>query len=334
MAERFCASSHANFGGTQPPKEIIYPESCAWYGALTFAKLSGDTDLSERLVRRFDPLLGERGSMVPRSQHVDAAVFGIVPLEIARQTGDSRCLSLGQTMADQQWELPPGKELSARTQAWMDLGLSWHTRFWIDDMYMISALQAQAFRATGDPVYRDRAAREMCAYLDALQKPNGLFYHAPDVPFFWGRGNGWMAAGMTELLRELPEGHTHRARLLAGYKLMMASLLKHQDSGGMWHQLVDHVDSWPETSCTAMFTYAMITGVKCGWLEGRTYGPAARAGWIGLTTYLDPNGDLREVCEGTNKKNSLQHYQERNRRVGDLHGQAPMLWCAAAWLRD
>jgi rhamnogalacturonyl hydrolase YesR len=272
--------------------------------------------------------------MVPRSQHVDAAVFGIVPLEIARQTGDSRCLSLGQTMADQQWELPPGKELSARTQAWKDLGLSWHTRFWIDDMYMISALQAQAFRATGDTIYRDRAAREMCAYLDALQKPNGLFYHAPDVPFYWGRGNGWVAAGMTELLRELPEDHPHRARILAGYKLMMAALLKHQDSEGMWHQLVDHVDSWPETSCTAMFTYAMITGVKRGWLEGRTYGSAARAAWIGLTGYLEPNGDLREVCEGTNKRNSLQHYQERHRRAGDLHGQAPMLWCASAWLRD
>lgn len=38
-------------------------------------------------------------------------------------------------------------------------------------------------------------------YLDELQRTNGLFYHAPDVPYFWGRGNGWMAAGMAEVLR-------------------------------------------------------------------------------------------------------------------------------------
>lgn len=41
--------------------------------------------------------------------------------------------------------------------------------------------------------YVERAAKEMAMYLDELQRLNGLFYHAPDVPYFWGRGNGWMA---------------------------------------------------------------------------------------------------------------------------------------------
>jgi unsaturated rhamnogalacturonyl hydrolase len=47
----------------------------------------------------------------------------------------------------------------------------------------------------------------MSAYLDKLQQTNGLFYHAPDAPFYWSRGNGWVAAGMAELLRSLPENH-------------------------------------------------------------------------------------------------------------------------------
>ena len=62
-------------------------------------------------------------------------------------------------------------------------------------MYMLTILQLQAYRATGDKKYLDRDANEMVAYLDKLQQPNGLFYHAPDVPFFWGRGDGWVAAG-------------------------------------------------------------------------------------------------------------------------------------------
>jgi len=50
----------------------------------------------------------------------------------------------------------------------------------------------------------------MVLYLDSLQCPNGLFYHAPDVPFFWSRGNGWMAAGMSELLSSLPNNNPDR----------------------------------------------------------------------------------------------------------------------------
>jgi hypothetical protein len=72
----------------------------------------------------------------------------------------------------------------------------------------------------------------MAVYLDTLQQPNGLFYHAPDVPFFRGRGNGWMAAGMAELLRSLAEDHPNRARILSGYRKIMATLLQYQMG---WH---------------------------------------------------------------------------------------------------
>jgi rhamnogalacturonyl hydrolase YesR len=160
-----------------------------------------------------------------------------------------------------------------------------------------------------------------------------LFYHAPDVPFYWGRGNGWVAAGMSELLRSLPENHPRRARILAGYRKMMSALLQYQSDDGTWRQLLDHPESWTETSCSGMFTFAMITGVKQGWLDEKTFGPATRKAWLGLIPYLDEHADIREVCEGTNKRNSLQYYLDRGRKTGDLHGQAPVLWSATALLR-
>lgn len=85
-------------------------------------------------------------------------------------------------------------------------------------MYMITIVQTLAYKVTGDRKYVDRAAKEMVLYLDELQRPNGLFYHAPDVPYYWGRGNGWMAAGMTELLRCLPENSEYRPRIMKGYR--------------------------------------------------------------------------------------------------------------------
>jgi unsaturated rhamnogalacturonyl hydrolase len=322
VADRFAATPHTNFGRSTPPDHITYPESVAWYGALTFAQLSGDKELTSHLIQRFDPLFGEEAKLVPDPNHVDSTVFGSVPLEIYIETKDRKYLDLGQGLANKQWDNPTAD------------GLTNQTRYWIDDMYMITAVQVQAYRAIGDQKYLDRATLEIVAYLQKLQQPNGLFYHAPDVPFFWARGNGWVAAGMAEILRSLPPNHPQRTRIMEGYQTMMSSLLKFQGEDGMWRQLLDHPEAWPETSSTAMFTFAMITGVKNGWLSEKTYGPAARKGWLGLVTYLEPNGDLRNVCEGTGKQNNLNYYLTRARNTGDLHGQAPLLWSASALLRQ
>ncbi len=316
LAEHFITSPHQH-------STIFYGEVGTWYGALTFAKLTSDSDLRDRLIKRFDPLLpgGSETSLIGKRRHVDDEIFGIVPLEIGLQTKDQKYLDYGKQFADRQWENPQPD------------GLSSETRYWIDDMYMLTILQLEAYRATGDKTYLNRDAQEMVSYLDKLQQPNGLFYHAPDVPFFWGRGDGWVAAGMVEMLRDLPADHPQRARIMRGYKTMMAALLSYQGKDGTWRQLIDRDDAWPESSGSAMFTFALITGVKNGWLDPHTYGPAARKAWIAVTGYIDQNSDVTSVCEGTSKQNDLEYYLERTRRTGDYHGQAPILWAATALLR-
>lgn len=102
----------------------------------------------------------------------------------------------------------------------------------------------------------------------------------------------------------------------------MKTLLKYQDKNGILHQLLDDPTAWAEISGSAMFTFAFITGVKNGWLDEKTYGVAARKAWIALCGYLNENNDLKEICEGTNKKNDCQYYLDRKRITGDLHGQA------------
>ena len=316
VAEHFVTSPH------QSQTKIIYPEVCAWYGALALAEVSGDKGLLTELINRFNPLMTPAESaLVPTRRHVDDEIFGVVPLDIYRQTKDAKYLDFGKTSADRQWESP-------RTD-----GLSSETRFWIDDMYMLTILQLEAYRATGDRKYIDRAALEMSAYLNKLQQPNGLFYHAPDVPFFWGRGDGWVAAGMSEMLSSLPQDNPNRAHILESYRKMMKALLQYQAKDGTWRQLIDHDEAWPETSGSGMFTFALITGIKNGWLDTATYGPAARRAWIALAGYVDQNDNVTSICEGTNKENSLEYYLMRKRRTGDFHGQAPVMWAATALLR-
>ena len=312
---------------------IHYAEAVTWYGAMAFSRATGDVGLQGKVIERFEPLFGEERRLIPDPDHVDWTVFAAVPLEIYLHNKDLRYLALGEWMAQRQWGEPYGRRIPPDARENIARGLSWQTRLWIDDMFMITMAQAQAYRATGQRFYIDRAAREMVHYLDRLQQPTGLFFHAPDARYYWARGNGWMAAGMAELLRALPADNPDRPRILAGYHLMMSALLRHQAAGGLWRQLVDGPDSWLETSGSAMFTFAFITGVKEGWLDAGVYGPAARRAWLALTEALDADANLRDVCEGTGTSTERSHYLERQRLTGDFHGQAPMLWCASAMLR-
>ncbi len=334
LSERYLATPHKSSGDVsseETPSQIVYSEVCTWLGSLWFAEASANNELVEKLQERFDPLFDTLTHLLPPPNHVDNNVFGSVPLEFYLINGEKKYLDLGLHYADSQWTLPGDAE--PEEKAYADRGYTWQTRIWIDDMFMITAVQSQAFRATGDTRYIDRAAREMILYLDTIQLDNGLFYHAPYAHFPWGRGNGWMAAGMAEILRAMPADHTDRPRIMESYKKMMSTLLTHQAEDGMWRQVINDPEFWKETSSTAMFTYAMITGVKNGWLDEKTYGTAARKAWLSLVKYIDNEGNVTDVCEGTGTSEDRSHYMNRKRNTGDFHGQAPVLWCAAALLR-
>ncbi|HEX9046526.1 MAG TPA: glycoside hydrolase family 88 protein [Verrucomicrobiae bacterium] len=321
VGEKVCANFLPRKIYRNSEGHIVYPEVCAAYGALRFARAAGDAPLEQKLIARYQFILTPAGAQsVSTNRHVDFHVFGVLPLEIYRLNGDVRYRDFGLHMADDQWTNPRAD------------GLCQETRWWVDDCFMIGSLQIQAYRATHDAKYADHVATELAAYLDKLQQPNGLFYHADVSPHFWGRGNGWFAVALAEVLSSLPPEHPKYARLMAGYKTMMASLKAYQAPSGLWRQLLDNDQAWDETSCTGMFTYALITGVKHGWLAPEEYGDAARRGWIGLCGKIDDAGTVHDVCVGTNQKDDTQYYLDRPRATGDLHGQAPILWCAAALL--
>ena len=166
-------------------------------------------------------------------------------------------------------------------------------------------------------------------YVAKLQLPNGLFHHGPDAPFLWGRGNGWVAAGLAEILSELPRSHRDYPPIAAGYRKMMAALLAHQAPDGMWRQLIDHPEAWKETSGTAMFGYAMAVGVRRGLLTDSAYARADRKAWTALAAYVGPDGKLSNVCVGTGQSQDAAYYLARPTVTGDLHGQAALLWFAS-----
>lgn len=313
LVANLLARDHMFYGD----EALHYSEAATAVGALRYADAVGDDETVDRLVARYAALLNDDSELISRRPHVDMNVIGIVPLQIAMITGDEAFLDQGLSFADAQWSDPTAD------------GLTSQSRWWIDDLYMVGMLQMQAFRATGNAVYADRAARQLAAYLPVLQQDNGLFFHSPDVPIFWGRGNGWVAAAFAEVLLTLPPDHALRPGLIDRFRMMMDTLLDYQDASGMWRQVIDHAPAWEESSATAMFAFAMQAGIDEQLLDRGRFGPAADRAWAALNERLDAAGNVADVCVGTAKKNDLQYYLDRPRVSGDFHGQAPVLWLTA-----
>ena len=321
-------------------RELVhYSVVSLWVNALECAHAAGDKALEKRLVAAFEPAYGEKKGWMNDCRHVDLSIVGAIPLEIAILTGDERAKELGLRYANRQWEEPrEGLDWGERwydaiplaeRHAWWEKGYTPETRLWLDDMYMITLLQSQAYRLTGERKYIERAAKEMCLYLERLPRPDGLFNHAPEAPFVWGRGNGWLAAAMAMNLKYLPADSEWRAPILAGYRRMMSALLGWQRPNGLWGQLVNDLESYDETSATAMFAYAFAEGVRAGVL-GDEYLAAAKKAYRALAVRLDMHGNLPDVCVGTGWKNDRHHYLTRPKANGDPHGQAPLLWLCSA----
>jgi rhamnogalacturonyl hydrolase YesR len=309
-----------------------YAWAFCYYGALRFTTVTGDSTTDKSLITAFEPYASGATAAPDNSATatVDYRAFGVLPLEIFIENQDARCKTLGLARADQQW-------VSTTSD-----GITSDARYWSDDMYMITGLQVMAYRATQDTKYLNRSAQTMIAYMAALQQSDGFFWHTKQSKAYWGRANGWVAAGMTELLLELPNGST-RDSIMAGYKKLIDALLTVQISGGAddgaWRQVLDLTSAPAEMSCTAMFTYALVNGAKNNWLTDPKYSAAAKKGWTALGNKTNSSGQLSAVCPGSDQApagtlaSQQQYYATKTLGSNDMHGQAPLLWAATALLR-
>lgn len=62
---------------------------------------------------------------------------------------------MGIRFADVQWSIPADSSQTVKDeyQKYLDKNLTWQTRYWIDDMYMITMVQSRAYQVTHDPKY-------------------------------------------------------------------------------------------------------------------------------------------------------------------------------------
>ena len=201
---------------------------------------------------------------------------------------------------------------------------------WDDTVYMIGMALIGSYKATGDIAYVEEFADQVIAHSEHLYDPEtGFWYHGwAETSFpaedacsqygwntnpahrnneFWGRGNGWIAMSLADVLEVLPSSDRRYPQIKSMYEQMMNTLAGLQDrKTGLWRQLplrVRDKANFLESSGSAMFGYAMAKGARLGLLPKKFSSLAQRAydGIVGhcLLEVGTPDIRLGRICAGT-----------------------------------
>jgi unsaturated rhamnogalacturonyl hydrolase len=184
-----------------------------------------------------------------------------------------------------------------RTQAGTFHHIDDKPQVWVDSMYMAPPFLAVA-GAHAEAVKQVEGMRRLL-----WNKSAGLFSHiwddgkkAFERQAFWGVGNGWAAAGMTRVLRALPESMKAERRRLAAYiREVLDGCLEHRRPDGLFHDVVDKPDTFVETNLSQILSYTIFRGVKGGWVP-KSYLKHAEVMRTAARGKVDELGYVRDVC--------------------------------------
>ena len=303
---------------------ISYIPALAWAGTLRLAAITNDGSLREKVWRQTQPwIAGEKKLFGDRVQ-LTAVAGTLIFAELAAGRDGPSERAAAQALADEGVRLAAAEKAPAAPE---------YGQGWTDDMFMATAVLARSGIRPGHERDLDLAAHLLIEYAARLQRPGGLFHHATDGPAAWGRGNGFAALGLMETLTRLPASHPARGRVLEIYRRQMAAALPYQAPDGMWRQIIDVEGAYREETATAMLVSAMARGVRLGWID-RSYVPAIKRAWRGLSAHVADDGTVIDVCAGTGAGPTRRYYFDRPAVTGADDRGGAMAMLAALEMND
>ncbi|MDR3340378.1 MAG: DUF2264 domain-containing protein [Candidatus Symbiothrix sp.] len=217
-----------------------------------------------------------------------------------------------QTYADL-YLIEPDEKKIARAREVMEYQISTARNdywWWADGLYMVMPVMTKLYKITHNPLYSEKLyAYFMYAKNLMYDKESALFYRDAKYIYpahktangskdFWARGNGWVFAGLSKVLQDLPANDIHRDEYIHVYLAMAKALKDSQQAEGYWTRSILDEAQAPgyETSGTAFFTFGFLWGVNNGILDRETYAPVISKAWNYLTRIaLQTNGKVGYV---------------------------------------
>lgn len=272
-------------------------------GMVAWAQMAGDSSYFAYLKEK-----GETNSWAQRTRtdpafryFADDYAVGQMYVEMFRTFGDSAMIAPLRRYFDYMLQYPSTRSLQF---VWREGSYPTERWSWCDALFMGPPVWAKMANVLDRGDYLDFMHKEyMYTYNYLYDKAAHLFFRddryfdqreANGNKVFWGRGNGWVLAGLPAILEEVPKDWEHREFYETLFVEMAETVAGLQDEEGFWHASLLDPGSYPnpETSASAFFTYALAWGINNGYLAKKTYQPVVERGWQALVQAVYPDGKL------------------------------------------
>ena len=298
-----------------------------------------------------DSLIDENGiinNYKLKDYNIDKINPGKFLFLLYEKTGDDRYKKAIDTLREQMKTHPRTSE-----------GGFWHKKkypwqMWLDGLYMGTPFLAQyAYTFHEDSLFDDVALQIHLINKYTRDSTTGLYYHGWDEsreqqwankstgksPNIWGRGMGWFAMSLVDVLEYFPADHPKRPEILEITNQMAQAITKYQDdSTGVWYQVVDkggQEGNYLESSASTMFEYFLIKAINNHYIDD-SYFKAAQKGYDGIIKqFIKTNADstisITQCCAGAGlggspyRDGSYEYYVNEHYRNDDPKAIGPFI---------
>jgi len=231
------------------------------------------------------------------------------------------------------WERSPlmapygGEELPPQEQAILD---SPPGGFFVDCLHFDPPFFAALARVTGDERWRREALDQAMGYINALQKPSGLFDHFVldgdlDTTYGpgWGRGQGWALLGLLDVVEQLslPADHPIAQAAIE----LVEAMVSLQSVDGSWPVVITDPDSGEEPSTAAFMAAGFFRAQNLGLVEGERVSDSAHRALASVVSQCDSEGLLSGVSRAVMACTRPSHYAHVPRGFNVPWGQGPLV---------
>ena len=284
-------------GYEEPHHPLDWTNGALYVGMVKWAAMAGNDKYYNWLKE-----IGEKHDwkLHQRKYHADDHTVGQLYIELYRKYKDEKMIE------------PTKEQLNFIRMHPSQSVLNWNTPYhqdrwnWCDALFMSPPVWAKLYNITGEGKYLDFMMTEYKATTDFLfDKKENLYYRDENyigklnngTKIFWSRGNGWVFAGLTNIMNELDPQSKEYRYFLKIYKKMAKKLLEIQTPAGHWAMslLGQEFYPTPETSGSSFYTYGLAWGINNGILDKATYAPAVQKGWNAMVGHVTNDGMLGYV---------------------------------------
>ena len=335
--------------GAQKPKWEYTPTLMA----RAFVELytaTNDTTYLNHAKRFADQFIGEDGSILTYKKslyNMDRIQGGNFLILLNAIDPKPQYVTAIETLRDQLREQPRTTE-----------GGFWHKQvyehqMWLDGLFTGTTFYARYAAWKPEPEAWSDIARQFLVVDKHTVKANGLNHHGWDEshqmgwsdsitgcsPETWGRAEGWYVMALCDVLELMPQDQAERPALEGILRRVISALMAVQDPHThLWYQVPDRAGeegNYLESTCSAMYCYAMSKGARLGVLDASCKEEAKKV-LAGLKTYKielgeDGTWSLIDCCAvaglGGNpyRDGTYDYYIHETIRKDDPKGVAPLI---------